>query len=155
MTSTLELVVWDRPAAEAVAAAEVRDLDLEPWEAAAYRWLADSPAEAPSARGELQRVFLTSAALRIKMVEERAAISRLGGLEAATEPLREALERSAQSLERAGEVEGRFRWFIDDMLSRGDTGELEQLYRSRFRFLNTYSGLWLDHQRAGGLTPLS
>ena len=40
------------------------------------------------------------------------------------------------------------------MLFRGDTHKLDQVYRSRFRFLNVYSGLWLDHQQHGGLTPL-
>ena len=66
----------------------------------------------------------------------------------------EVLERSAQSLERARDAERRFQWFIDDMLFRSDTNRLENIYRSRFRFLHAYSGLWLEHQRTGGLTPL-
>ncbi len=45
------------------------------------------------------------------------------------------LESSASSLDRAREVERRFLWFIDDMLYRADTESLEQIYRSRFRFL--------------------
>ncbi len=61
---------------------------------------------------------------------------------------------SAQSLERARDTDHRFQWFVDDMLFRGDTHKLEQVYRSRFRFLHAYSGLWLDHQRCGGMTPL-
>ena len=66
----------------------------------------------------------------------------------------QVLERSGRSLERAREVDHRFQWFIDDLLYSGDTERLEQLYRSRFRFLRSYSGLWLDHQARGGLTPL-
>ena len=57
-------------------------------------------------------------------------------------------------LERARDTDRRFQWFIDDMLFRGDTQQLEFIYRSRFRFLHAYSGLWLVHQKSGGLTPL-
>ena len=101
----------------------------------------------------MERFFLTSAALRVKMEDERKEITRL---DEANNPDRlfEVLERSAQSLERAREVDRRFQWFIDDVLFRGDTEKLEQIYRSRFRFLHAYSGLWLSHQRTGGLTPL-
>ena len=45
-------------------------------------------------------------------------------------------------------------FFMLDAELRGETEKLEQLYRSRFRFLNTYSALWLSHQSRGGLTPL-
>jgi hypothetical protein len=40
------------------------------------------------------------------------------------------------------------------MLYRGRTDQLEQVYRSRFRFVNIFSRLWLDHQASGGITPL-
>ena len=36
----------------------------------------------------------------------------------------------------------------------GDTDRLEQVYRSRFRFVNVFSRLWFDHQASGGITPL-
>ncbi len=52
----------------------------------------------------------------------------------------EMLESSASSLDRAREVERRFLWFIDDMLYRADTESLEQIYRSRFRFLYAFAG---------------
>jgi hypothetical protein len=87
------------------------------------------------------------------MEEERDEITRL---ESGNSPDRlfEVLERSAQSLDRARDMDRRFQWFIDDIVFRGETQQLESLYRSRFRFLHGYSGLWLAHQQSGGLTPL-
>ncbi len=149
----LEMVAWDRPAAQIAEAPQVRNLGLESWEIEAYRRLSDRALESGTAERELRSFFLLSAALRIKMEEERAEIARLE--EAGTsDRLYQVLEGSARSLERARDLDRRFQWFIEDMLFRGETHELEQVTRSRFRFLHTYSGLWLDHQRSGGLTPL-
>ena len=149
----LEMVVWDRLPNQLAEAPEIGNLNLEPWEVATYRNLTDGTMEPGTGEWELERFFLQSAALRVKMEEERGEINRL---EEADNPdrLYEILERSAQSLERAREVDRRFQWFVDDMLFRGETQKLEQIIRSRFRFLHTYSGLWLDHQRSGGMTPL-
>ena len=149
----LEMVVWDRLPAQVADAPEVRNLNLEPWEVATYRKLSEGNVDKGSAEWELDRFFLTSAALRLKMEEERNEITRL---ESANTPDRlfEVLERSARSLDRARDMDSRFQWFIDDMVFRGETRQLESLYRSRFRFLHAYSGLWLMHQQSGGLTPL-
>lgn len=149
----LEMVGWDRPPAQIAEAPQVRNLGLEAWEIEAYRRLSQHALESGTAERELQSFFLLSAALRIKMEEERAEITRLE--EAGnSDRLYQVLEGSARSLERARDLDRRFQWFIEDMLFRGETHELEQVTRSRFRFLHIYSGLWLDHQRSGGLTPL-
>jgi hypothetical protein len=153
MMFALEMVVWDRSPEQAVHAAELHDLQLEPWEVASYRTLVDHSVEGGTTAWELEVFFIRSAALRIKMEDERKQIENLSPGEN-EEKTFELLERSAQSLERAREMEHRFQWFIDDMLYGGETEKLEQLYRSRFRFLNAYSALWLDHQARGGLTPL-
>jgi hypothetical protein len=149
----LELVVWDRTAEQVIEAPEIKSLGLESWEVETYRNLVEQQAEEDSEQRHLQQFFLTSAALRVKMEEERREIDRLA---ASSKPDRlfEMLESSASSLDRAREVERRFLWFIDDMLYRADTESLEQIYRSRFRFLFAFAGLWLDHQKNGGLTPL-
>ena len=149
----LEMVVWDRPPAQVAVAPEIRNLKLEAWEAESYRKLAEDAVEKGTAEWELIRFFLSSAALRVKMEEEAAEIARLEST-ASTGRLSDVLDQSAQSLERARDTDHRFQWFVDDMLFRGDTHKLEQVYRSRFRFLHAYSGLWLDHQRCGGMTPL-
>ena len=149
----LELVAWDRLPGQLAQSSEAHNLGLESWEVESYRMLSDGTVESGTAEWELQRFFLASAALRVKMEEEQREISRLDAAES-SDRLYQVLERSAQSLERARDVDRRYQWFIDDMLFRGDTHKLEQVYRSRFRFLHAYSGLWLDHQRSGGLTPL-
>ncbi len=149
----LELVAWDRSPEQAAHATELHRLRLEPWEVGSYRWLAVHARGPETVERHLQLFFLTAAALRVKMEEESAEILRLAD-HGITDRLIDLLERSAQSLERAREIERRFQWFVEDMLYRGDTECLEQVYRSRFRFLKTYATLWLDHQAQGGLTPL-
>lgn len=149
----LEMVVWDRQPAQVIEAQEIRNLNLEAWEAESYRRLAEKSVERGTSDWELFHFFLSSAALRVKMEEEADEINRLES-NGNSDRLFEVLEKSAQSLERARDTDHRFQWFIDDMLFRGHTHRLEQVYRSRFRFLRAYSGLWLDHQRCGGLTPL-
>ena len=153
MMFALELVVWDYPPEDAVARIELANLELEPWEVEAYRQLSEHSVTEGTSSWELAHFFLTSAALRIKMNEEDAEIRRLTVNDAGGR-LFEVLESSAQSLERARDVDRRFQWFVDDMLYRGETEKLEQMYRSRYRFLYSYSRLWLDHQSAGGITPL-
>ncbi|RLE34459.1 MAG: hypothetical protein DRJ61_05160 [Acidobacteria bacterium] len=149
----LELVSWEHGIDQASSAKELHHLKLEPWEAATYRKMMEMRGQIGTLPWELQAFFLTSAALRVKMEEELSEIGRLRDAGHADKVL-EVLEQSAQSLERAREVDRRFRWFIDDMLFQGDTELLEQVYRSHFRFLNVFSGLWLEHQSSGGVAPL-
>ena len=149
----LELVIWDHQPEQLETAKEIHHLRLEPWEVNAYRQLASGAVARGTLDWELDLFFLQSAALRVRMDEEAEEIARLNRANS-SERLFDLLERSAQSLERARELDSRFQWFIDDMLYRGRTDQLEQLYRSRFRFVNVYSRLWLDHQASGGITPL-
>ena len=149
----LELVVWDHAPDQAAFAKELHHLHLEPWEVGAYRRLVERQVAEGTMSWELERFFITSAALRVKMEEEAGEVARLARSPGA-DRLYEILERSAQSLERAREIDRRFHWFIEDMLYRGDTVHLEQVYRSHFRFLRAFSQLWLDHQENGGITPL-
>ncbi len=149
----LELVSWEHGIDQASSAKELLHLKLEAWEAATYRKMMEMRGQIGTLPWELQAFFLTSAALRVKMEEELSEIGRLRDAGHADKVL-EVLEQSAQSLERAREVDRRFRWFIDDMLFQGDTELLEQVYRSHFRFLNVFSGLWLEHQSSGGVAPL-
>jgi len=149
----LELVTWEHGIEHAGSANELRHLKLEPWEVGTYRKMMEMRSQVGTLPWELQAFFLTSAALRVKMEEE---LSEIGRLRDAGHPdkVLEVLEHSAQSLERAREVDRRFRWFIDDMLFQGQTELLEQVYRSHFRFLNIFSSLWLEHQSSGGVAPL-
>ncbi len=151
--SGLELAGWDVAEGQAVQSGRLHNLRLEPWESEAYFKLTRRQLTEDSVVWELQRFYLLAAALRVRMEEEMSLIEHANQSNSA-DRLMEALERAGQSLERAREFESRFRWFIDDMMFRGDTGQLEQVSRSRFRFLETYARLWLEHQSRGGLTPL-
>lgn len=149
----LELVSWEYGIDHAGDAKELHHLKLELWEVGAYRKMMEMKNQAGTLPWELQAFFLTSVALRVKMEEELSEIIRLKDAGHADKVL-EVLDHSAQSLERGREVDRRFRWFIDDMLFQGDTELLEQVFRSHFRFLNVFSGLWLEHQSSGGVAPL-
>ncbi len=131
----LELVVWDRPVEQAGSAKEIHHLRLEPWEVGSYQYLVSRHDERGTLAWELQVFLLSSAALRVKMEEEISELSRLSQAGKAGR-LVELQERAAQSLERAREIDRRFRWFIDDMLFQGATERLEQIYRSHYRFLH-------------------
>ncbi len=149
----LELVVWDHLPEQAAQAKELHNLKLEPWEVEAYRRLTEGTLVPECLEWELERFFLTSAALRVKMQEEFQEIRRLQAT-SDNNRLFDLLESSARSLERAREFDRRFQWFIEDLLFRGETRRLEQVYRSRFRFLQVFATLWLDHHTSGGITPL-
>lgn len=149
----LELVVWDYPPEQAAGAKELHHMRLEPWEVGSYRILMEGRLEVGTLPWQLQAFLLTSAALRVRMEEEYAEILRIRQTRN-RDRLMDLLDLAAQSLERARDVDRRFRWFIDDMLFQGDTEKLEQIHRSHFRFLHAYSGLWLEHQSSGGVTPL-
>jgi hypothetical protein len=149
----VEMVVWDRSPDQVIHAPELVELQLEPWEVESYRRLVEQTIRQGTTAWELEVFFLRSAALRIKMDDERRQMTEMAPTES-DERVFHVLERAAQSLERAREVDHRFQWFIDDLLYGGETEKLEQLYRSRFRFLHSYAGLWLEHQARGGLTPL-
>jgi len=149
----LELVVWDYPPEQAARATELHHMKLEPWEVGAYRLLMEGELQPGTITWLLQAFFLSSAALRVKMEEERGEIIRIRDTQNRGR-LMDILDHAAQSLERARDIDRRFRWFIDDMLFGGDTEGLERIHRSHFRFLHAYSGLWLEHQASGGVTPL-
>ncbi len=148
-----ELVEWNDSAEAVVRSKGLVNLRLEPWEATAYRALADGTFTSGSLDWELRRFLLAAAALRVKIDEEVVEIARLNQGNHA-DHLLTALDHSAQTLDRAREVSRRFKWFVDDQLFRGHTDHLEQLNRCHFRLLHSYSRLWLDHQASGGLTPL-
>ncbi|MGE5236692.1 MAG: hypothetical protein ACM3O7_10110 [Acidobacteriota bacterium] len=147
----IELVGDDRSAEEAVQAKELATLRLEPWEVDACRGVMSGRTKEGSLVGERDRLLFHAAALRVRLDEEAREIDRLQ--RRGSDRLPDLLERATQTLQRASEMERRFQWFIEDALFRGDTDQLEPLYRSRFRLLRAYSGLWLIHNGRGGTSP--
>lgn len=147
----LELAGKERPPAELAHAREVVALRLEPWEVEACLAMGSGRVADGHILGEQTKLFALGAALRLKADEEAREIDRLS--KRGADRLAELLEQATQTLQRAQELDRRFAWLIEDALYRGDTHHLDKLYRSRFRLMRAYSGLWLIHNDRGGVSP--
>jgi hypothetical protein len=147
----LELIGPDRTPAEVVQAKEVAALRMEPWEVEAIQRVIANTSTEDTIGGQRERLLMQATALRIRLDEEAREIDRLR--KRRSDHLAELVDRATHSLQRAGELERRFQWFIDDALYRGATDDLEALFRSRMRLLRAYSGLWLIHNDSGGISP--
>jgi len=146
-----ELVGHDRTPAEIAQAKEVAALRLEPVEVEAIQQVTAGQCPEDTISGQRQRLLMQATALRVRLDEEAREIDRLR--KRRSDHLSELLDRATSTLQRAGELERRFQWFIDDSLYRGATDDLEALFRSRMRLLRAYSGLWLIHNDSGGISP--
>jgi hypothetical protein len=127
-----------------IAAPEMADLRLEPWEAAAYRKLYRSSPMEDSENEELLQLYLRAASLRIKITEEASFL-------AAFPPQRPVqgtlMQKVKESLDRANTYDQYFVTMLHDEIHYSDSKNVHRLYRSRFRLLRVFSGLWLiyDH----------
>ena len=131
---------------EAAEAGPVRELRLEPWEIAAYQKLFDRrPAEGEDDGDELWMLFVRAAALRMKIDEEATmlAASRAAGV--APEPA--MLAKAKGSLDTAKELDEEFNTLLHEAVYYTNARILHQLYRSRFRLLRGFSGLWLIYDQ--------
>jgi len=130
----------------------VRELRLEPWEISAYRKLCASISPTGS-RSDVLRLYVSAAALRLRIDEEARRLS--AETPAAAAP--ELLEEVRKTLERARELDEAFGDILSEGRFRADGSENDQIFRSRFRLLRGFSGLWLiyDEQarRGVGNTP--
>ncbi len=123
-----------------------RELRLEPWEAAAYQKLFERRRpEEEEDNEELWVVYLRAAALRMKVDEEATimATAMAGGVR----PEQELLARAKRSLGLAKELDEQFNDFLQEAVYYANRRILHQLYRSRFRLLRGFSGLWLIYDR--------
>ena len=123
-----------------------RELRLEPWEAAAYQKLFDrrSP-DADEDGDELWMLYLRAAALRIKVDEEATILAT--AMAASVRPEPELLARAKRSLDLAKELDEQFGDLLQEAVYYSNRRILHQLYRSRFRLLRGFSGLWLIYDR--------
>lgn len=132
---------------EAVHIPAARELRLEPWEAAAYQKLVDRrEAEAEEDTEELWLLYVRAAALRIKVDEEATLLAT-----AATAGVRadqELLAKAKKSLDLAKELDESFGDLQQEAAYYTNRRILHQLYRSRFRLLRGFSGLWLIYDKS-------
>jgi hypothetical protein len=132
--------------AAALSAGDTDKLRLEPWEAAGYRKLLDQePAEADEDNEELWMLYLRAAALRIKVDEEATILAT--AMAAGVKPEAELLSNAKRSLDAAKELDEQFGDFLQEAVYYANRKILHQLYRSRFRLLRGFSGLWLIYDR--------
>jgi len=144
IAAVLDPIPDDLPEDEIVE--RVRDLRLESWEGAAYQKLFDRrPAESEEDNEDLWMLFLRAAALRIKVDEEATILATT--LAAGVRPDAELLAKAKQSLDTAKELDEDFGDFLHEAVYYSNPKILHQLYRSRFRLLRGFSGLWLIYDR--------
>jgi len=123
-----------------------RELRLEPWEAAAYQKLFDRrPAEAEEDGEELWMLYLRAAALRLKVDEEATILAT--AMAAGVRPEPELLARAKASLDLSKGLDEQFGDLLQEAFYYTNRKILHQLYRSRFRLLRGFSGLWLIYDR--------
>ena len=123
-----------------------RELRLEPWEAASYQKLFDRRApDAPEDAEELWLLYLRAAALRVKVDEEATVLAT--AMAAGVRPEPELLVRAKKSLDLAKELDEQFGDLLQEAVYYANRRILHQLYRSRFRLLRGFSGLWLIYDR--------
>jgi len=123
-----------------------QELRLEAWEAAGYQKLIDRrPPDADEDTEELWLLYIRAAALRIKVDEEATILAT--AMAAGVRPEGELLAKAKRSLDLAKELDELFGDFLQEAVYYSNRRILHQLYRSRFRLLRGFSGLWLIYDR--------
>jgi hypothetical protein len=123
-----------------------RDLRLEAWEAAAFLKLFERlPAEDEDDAEELWFLYVRAAALRMKIDEEATILSTT--IAAGVTAEKHLLSKCSQSLELAKELDVIFGDLLQEAAYYPNRNHMRQLYRSRFRLLRGFSGLWLIYDR--------
>lgn len=131
---------------EVVQLTDVRELRLEPWEAAAYQKLVDRrEPEAEEDNEELWLLYLRAAALRIKIDEEATIMST--AVSAGVRPDADLLGKAKKSLDWAKELDEAFGDLLQESVYYSNRKIHRQLYRSRFRLLRGFAGLWLIYDK--------
>jgi hypothetical protein len=121
---------------------EARDLRLEPWEAAAYQKLVDRrPPEAEEDNEELWLLYLRGASLRMKIDEEATILAT--AIATGVKPDADLMSKAKKSLDLAKALDESFGDLLQEAVYYSNRKIHRQLYRSRFRLLRGFSGLWL------------
>jgi hypothetical protein len=123
-------------------------LRLESWEIGAYLKLFERrDVEANEDNEDLWLLYLRAAALRIKVDEEATLLAASHAAGVTPEP--ELMAKAKQSLDSGKELDEHFNDFVHEAVYYSNPRILHQLYRSRFRLLRGFSGLWLIYDRGG------
>ena len=90
-------------------------------------------------------LYLRAAALRIKVDEEATILAT--AMAAGVKPESALLSKAKKSLDSAKELDEHFGDLLQEAVYYANRRILHQLYRSRFRLLRGFSGLWLIYDR--------
>ena len=101
--------------------------------------------EAEEDTEELWLLYLRAAALRLKVDEEATILAT--AIAAGVRPEAELLAEAKKSLDLAKELDEQFGDLLQEAVYYSNRRILHQLYRSRFRLLRGFSGLWLIYDR--------
>lgn len=146
IAAAIDLISAAQPLDEVAQLPCARELRLEEWEIAAYQKLFDRrPPDAAEDAEELWMLYLRAAALRIKVDEEATSLAT--ALAAGLQPDVDLLPRARRSLDTAKELDEQFGDLLQEAVYYTNPRILRQLYRSRFRLLRGFSGLWLIYDR--------
>lgn len=146
IAGVLDYIALNVPFEEVIELPAVRELRLETWEVAAYQKLfAEREPDAPEDNDELWTLYLRAAALRIKVDQEATFLATAGA--AGVKPEAELLTHAKQSLDCAKELDELFGDLLQESVYYSNPKIMHQLYRSRFRLLRGFSGLWLIYDR--------
>ena len=130
----------------AIDTGEAAQLRLEPWETAAYEKLfGRRPPDSEDDGEDLWVLHVRAAALRIKVDEEATIMAT--AIAAGVRPEALLLGRAKQSLDLAKELDALFADLLQEAVYYSNRQIMHQLYRSRFRLLRGFSGLWLIYDR--------
>jgi hypothetical protein len=142
----LEMLDASIPLEDLVQLPAVRELRLEFWEAGAYQKLIDRrPPDGDDDTEELWLLYVRAGALRIKVDEEATMLAT--AMAASVRPEADLLQKAKNSLDLAKELDELFGDFLQEAVYFTNRKILHQLYRSRFRLLRGFSGLWLIFDR--------
>jgi hypothetical protein len=144
--AVIDLLDAARMPEELVEIPNVRDLRLEPWEIAAYQKIFERRApEGDEDSDDLWTLYVRASALRLRIDEEATVLAAAGD----HEPNGEMMARAKASLDYAKELDETFSDLLRAAMTYTNPKILHQLYRSRFRLLRGFSGLWLIYDRCG------
>ena len=121
-------------------------LRLEPWEVRSVRRILESH-ESPGGEAPRDRLYLDAAALRLRMDEEARVIREPRFDQEPKLEVEKRLEQIGRCLVRAQELDRMFRTELEEASAVEESESLHELYRSRFRLIRAFSGLWLLHNQ--------
>jgi hypothetical protein len=147
---TIEIIEEGTATGRQMYSKKLVELRLESWEVGAAKRLSSGVEPSDPATGDLWKLYLSAAALRNLMDEQAKAILGVADDEKGRGALLPIISRS---LGRAKEYDEKFQWFVDEAMYTGHGQLLSELYRSKFRLLRCFSGLWLLYNKFSGTIP--